>query len=85
MTMVNFQIGKNGITPNFISNLEKTFKKSGLVKVSVLKSASHEREEIKNIANDLCSELKKLEGKEFTAKVLGFTIYIKKWRKLKQT
>jgi len=82
--LVSFNLGKNGLTRNFIDSLEKTFKKHDLVKVSILKSATRNRSEIRKIAQEICSELKKLIKKDFTAKIVGFTIYIKKWRKKRE-
>ncbi len=82
--IVSFQLGKQGLTKNFLDNLEKTFKKKDLIKVSILKSATRDRKEAQKIAQDICSELKKREGKDFTAKIIGFTMFIRKWRKLKK-
>jgi len=82
--IVGFGIGKKGLTQNFFESLEKTFKKHDLIKVSILKSATRNREEVKKIAREICSELKKRIGKDLTAKIIGFTIIIKKWRKLKK-
>ncbi len=81
-SLVSFQIGKQGLTTNFIEAIEKTFKKHELVKVSVLRSATRDRHEMNRMAQEICSELKKKHGKEFTARVVGFTIFIRKWRKL---
>ena len=75
--MTNFQIGKNGFTENFIDAIRKTFKNRDTVKISVLRSFSRNREEVNEIALKLCSEL----GKNYTYKIIGFTIIIKKWRK----
>jgi len=82
MSLINIQMGKNGLTQNFIDNLEKTFKKHELVKISVLKSACRNREELKSRSLELCSELKKRLNKKFTCKIVGYTLNIKKWRKL---
>ena len=79
--LVHFQLGKNPIDENFIESLGKTFKNHDLVKLSVLKSQTRDRQEIKKIALELCSELRKREKKDFTAKIVGFTIFIKKWRR----
>ncbi len=81
---VSFQLGKQGLTKGFINGLEKTFKKHDLVKISILKTATRDREEAKKTAEEICVELKKREGKDFTAKIVGFTIFIRKWRKLKK-
>jgi len=79
--LVKYNIGKSGLTKDFIENLEKTFKKNDLVKISVLKTATRDRDEIKKIAETICTELNKKLKKRFTAKIVGFTIIIKKWRK----
>lgn len=83
-SIVSFQIGKRGLTQGFIELLEKTFKKHELVRIAVLKSTSRDRKEIKKIAETLCYKLKAKEKKDFTARVIGFTIFIRKWRKLKE-
>ena len=82
--LVNFEIGERGLNRNFIDAIEKTFKKHDLIKVSILRSATRDRKEARKIAQEICSELKKIEGKDFTAKIIGFTIFIRKWRKLKR-
>ena len=82
--LITFNLGKNGLTDNFIDSLEKTFKKQDLIRIAVLKSATRDKEEIQKIARTLCSELKKRQKKDFTSKQIGFTIFIRKWRKLKK-
>jgi RNA-binding protein YhbY len=81
--LVTHHLGKQGLTPGFIDLLEKTFKKNDLVKVVVLKSATRNRDELKEISNKICIELTKKIGRGFTARVIGFTIFIRKWRKIK--
>ena len=71
------QLGKNGVTDNFVSTLKNHFKKSEIVKISVLKSAREDRNKIKEYSNEL---LEKLE-KNYTTKIIGFVIVVKKWRK----
>jgi len=82
--IASFQLGKQGLTKNFIDSIEKTFKKNDLVKVSILKSATRDRKKARKIAQEICEELKKRYNKEFTAKIVGFTIFIRKWRKLRK-
>ncbi|MGB9707837.1 MAG: YhbY family RNA-binding protein [Candidatus Pacearchaeota archaeon] len=81
-SLVSFQIGKHGLTPGFIEALEITFKNHELVKIAILKSACRDRDELKKIAEEICSELKKKLNKSFTAKIVGFTLYVRKWRKI---
>jgi len=71
------QLGKNGITDNFIENLKKCFKTSDSVRISVLQSAGHERETIKAYTDKILSSL----GENYTAKLIGFKIILRKWRK----
>ncbi|MFH1325508.1 MAG: YhbY family RNA-binding protein [archaeon] len=73
----NIQLGKNGVTENFIETLKTYFAKHENVKISLLKSATRNREEIKKISEEILDKL----GKNYTAKIIGFTIIVKKWRK----
>lgn len=78
------QIGKNGITSNFLSTLKSYFVKHTIVKISVLKNNLEEfdnkKEKIKEYSEKILSEL----GKSYTAKTIGHTIIIQKWRKEKR-
>jgi len=77
MTQGQIQLGKNGITENFILTLESHFKKHEDIKISVLKSASRERKEIKKYSEEILEKL----GKRYTARIVGFTIFVKRWRR----
>jgi RNA-binding protein YhbY len=78
--MIALQVGKQGLTEKFVDILKKSFKNRELVKVSVLRAYSRDREEIALLAKNACSKL----GENFTCKVIGFTIFIRKWRKLRK-
>jgi len=77
--MAKFQIGKSGLSEDFIEALRKTFKNRKIVKISLLKSFSRDREKARETADKICSELKDI-GK-FKYKIIGFTIMLIKWRK----
>lgn len=77
--IANMQLGKNKLTDNFIKTLESNFQTHENVKISVLKSCGRDRERIKQIAEEIVKKL----GKRFTYKIVGFTIFVKKWRKRK--
>jgi RNA-binding protein YhbY len=77
MAIKELQIGKNRITENVITTLKTYFIKNKIVKISVLKSARENREDTKLIAEKLVQSL----GKNYTVKIIGFTIILKKWRK----
>jgi RNA-binding protein YhbY len=77
MTTAYAQLGKNGITNNFIETLKSHFKNHENIKISVLKGAGHEKEKIRKYSEELLDKL----GKNYTSKIIGFTIVVKKWRK----
>jgi RNA-binding protein YhbY len=71
------QLGKNGITENFLGMLRVHFSNCRTVKVSVLKSARENKEDLKKLSEELLKHL----GENYTAKVIGFKIVLKKWRR----
>ena len=73
----HMQLGKQGITENFIGTLKHHFDRHKNVKVHVLKSAGNDKSKVKEYSEEI---LKKL-GDNYTSKVIGFTISFKKWRK----
>ena len=77
MTHSHIQLGKNGVTKEFIIAVKSHFESHDNVKVSILRGATRDREQIKKIADELLSAL----GKNYTARILGFTIFLKRWRK----
>lgn len=80
MSVSNLQLGKHGITDNFIETLKTHFKKHNDVKISVLKSAGHDKATVKKYSAEILEQL----GTKYTARVIGFTIVLKKWRKAKR-
>lgn len=81
MAIGTFQIGKNGITYNFFHSLKNMFKNHTLVKVSVLKNARGEGKEAKEKVKEYSEAIIKELGDKYTAKLIGFTIILRKWRK----
>ena len=78
-SQTQIQLGKNGLTKEFLEGIKKRFEKPAVknLKVSVLKSARESREDIKKYAEGIKESL----GPKFTTRILGFSIFIKKWRK----
>jgi len=72
------QLGKQGITDNFIKTLEDDFKNHENVKISVLKSAGRNKDKIKEYSEKILEKL----GDKYTTKIIGFTISVKKWRRV---
>ena len=69
---VTFQIGKQGLTENTILSLNNAFKHHSQVRISVLKSATRDKEEIIKLAQQISE---KTEYK-CAYKILGFTIIL---------
>ncbi len=78
--MVKMQIGKKGLTSEFIESVKFAFKNSEVVRVNLLKNSKRDREETKKIAEEIVNGLGGKKG-EYTHKIIGFTIAIRKWRK----
>ena len=77
MTYTEMQLGKNGITDNFIKTLKNGFTFHENVRISVLKSAGREKRKVKEYEEEILNKM----GNRYTARKIGFTIVIKKWRK----
>jgi RNA-binding protein YhbY len=76
-TLRQMQLGKNGLTENFICNLKHHFDSTKNVKISVLKSCCRDREEIKELNEKIIQQL----GNHYTSRIIGYTIVVKKWRR----
>lgn len=74
-----FHIGKKGLNSGIIENLKNCFKEREAMKIVLLKAAGHTKENVREIAEKIKGEL----GDKYTYKIVGFTIFLKKWRKAK--
>jgi RNA-binding protein YhbY len=78
----NFQIGKKGVTEGFIKSLKIYFKNNKDIKISVLKNSRSNgkdgRKEVEKMKEEILSKL----GKIFKARIIGYTICIKKSKKI---
>jgi RNA-binding protein YhbY len=70
------QLGKQGVTENFIGMLEGHFQNHKVVRISVLKNARKNKDDVKKYAEEITKRL----GDRFTYKMIGFTIIIRKWK-----
>ncbi|HLD97962.1 MAG TPA: YhbY family RNA-binding protein [Candidatus Nanoarchaeia archaeon] len=73
----SFQIGKNGISENLIESLKSNFKNHQNIKIVFLKNFSRDKEKIKQSTENIVDNL----GRNYTYRIIGFTAFIKKWRK----
>ena len=73
----HIQIGKNGLTDGVMTTIKNAFANRNDVKISVLKAAGHDKEKVSEIADKIIESL----GNKFTYRIVGFSIFLKKWRK----
>lgn len=79
--ITTIQLGKQGVTTNFILALKNQFNVRKNVKVAVLRAARGEGKEAKLKVKEYADKILEELGKTYTVNVIGFTISIKKWRK----
>lgn len=79
--IIKLQLGKKGLTKEFLDSLKTQFKNVENIRISILKSCCRDREELKEIEEKIIREL----GEKYTCKSLGYTLILKKWRKARIT
>ena len=78
MTLIKFQIGKNGINEGVLDSLLLMFKMHKQIRISALKSSGRNRESIEQMAQELSEKLKQKSSYAFSYKIIGFTIIMRK-------
>ena len=73
------QLGKRGITQELLREIKRRFDLNRFqnMKIHVLKTARENKEDVKKYAESI----KQFLGEKYTYKVIGFSIFLKKWRK----
>ena len=79
---IELHLGKKGLTSEFIEDIEKRSEKERNmnIKINVLASARESKKDVKRYAEEIVAKL----GDKFTYKTLGFSIFLKKWRKARE-
>jgi RNA-binding protein YhbY len=79
-SQLELQLGKKGLTQELLKEIKKRFEKNKLknLKISVLRSArTNGKEDVKQYAEEIQNFL----GEKYTFRIIGFSIFLKKWRK----
>ena len=76
MFQKQIQLGKQGVTESFIENLKGYFEKFQIVRISVLKSAGHDKIKVKEYSENILDKL----GKNYKSRIVGFTIVVMKFK-----
>lgn len=71
------QIGKKGLTQGTIDIIQSTFTNANSVRVSLLKSATRDKDHAREIADEIVDKL----GRNYKYRLIGYTIVINKFKK----
>jgi RNA-binding protein YhbY len=74
------QLGKNGLTEEFIRQVRSIFENETLIKIDILKSACRDKTQAKEIAEKLVEAL----GKKYDYKLVGYVLTVIKFRKIQR-
>jgi RNA-binding protein YhbY len=76
---IEIQLGKKGLTKEFLDGLKIRMDKKEVknIKIHVLPSARESREDVKKFSE----EILKFLGNKYSARIIGFSIFVKKWRR----
>lgn len=74
---ITIQLGKKGITEGFMQEVKKAFSNSDRVRIPILRSYCRDKAKLAEIINSILAVL----GNKYTARAVGYTIFLKKWRK----
>jgi RNA-binding protein YhbY len=75
--IIRFQLGKKGLTPEFINQTKNAFENEKVIKISILKSACRNKKDAEKIGEDLTAAL----GKNFSFRLIGYVLTVRKSRK----
>ena len=71
------QIGKNGLSENIIESIKSHFKNHQNIKLVFLRNSLRDKNSVRKSSEEIIEKL----GKNYTYRIVGFTVFIKKWRR----
>jgi RNA-binding protein YhbY len=74
------QIGKNGLSLEFIEQVKRIFENERVVKITILKSACRNKKDAEKIGDDLVEAL----GEKYDYKLVGYVLTVVKYRKVQR-
>ena len=74
------QLGKKGLTQEFIKTLKEQFENTKNIRIKVLKSSCRDKSELEDIKDKILEKL----GQNYKARTVGYTIMLKKQRSNKK-
>lgn len=79
-SQIELQLGKKGLTQEFLEGLKKRFEKIKNIKIKVLPNARENREDVRKYSEDIIKYL----GGKYSSRIIGFSIFVKKFRKVQR-
>ena len=77
MAIRELQLGKKGLTEEFLQTLKQHFENSKTLKISVLSSCCRDKKELKLIEKKILDFL----GENYNSRAVGYTINLRKFSK----
>ncbi len=75
MPIRQLQLGKKGLTKEFIETLKNHFEKSKTIKISILKSCCRDKQELKQIESEILKNL----GGNYNSRLVGYTLNLRRF------
>lgn len=75
--LVKLQMGKHGLSPEFLEQARKMFEGVKNIRISLLKSATRDKAHAKEIADELVAKL----GSNYKYKIIGYTLVVRRGKK----
>ncbi len=77
-SQLEIQLGKRGLTSEFLESLKKRFENKSVknIKIKVLQNARESREDVSRYSEEIIKFL----GNKFNCRIIGFSIFVKKYR-----
>ena len=78
MKVMQFQIGKQGLTEEVVKTLDNLFKSHDQIRISALKASGRDRNSIQSLADEIIEKI----NYKCAARVIGFKIILSKLSKV---
>ncbi len=75
--ITTIQLGKSGYNERNLENIKTFFLRHKDLKVTILRSCLRNQGELKSLKEKILSDL----GPNYTARVVGYSIFFKKWKR----
>ncbi len=75
--ITTIQLGKNGYNERSLENIKKVFLRHKDLKITILRSCLRNQEELRSLKEKILKDM----GIHYTARIVGYSIFMKKWKR----